>query len=74
MFRERHFPYRHFSDVTASSYVRFATVARLPLEPEFSGIAELASVVSCRPTLVLLTIVHVEPGGSQCKARHFLLQ
>jgi hypothetical protein len=50
------------------------TVARLPLGSEFSGITDMASVLSCRPNLYLLTIVHVEPGGSQCKARHSLLQ
>src|SRR6267143_4604584 len=38
------------------------TVARLPLGSEFSGITDMASVLSCRPTLYLHTIVHVEPG------------
>jgi hypothetical protein len=64
----------HLAGISIAANVRFATVARLPLGAELFGSPDMASVLSCRPTLVLLTLAHVEPGGSQCKARHFLLQ
>src|SRR6201993_2944627 len=47
------------------------TVARLPLGSEFSGIPDIASVRSCRPTLYLLTIVHVEPGRLKVQSSAF---